>query len=125
MVTSWKIKFYASKSGSSPVIDFIESLELKPQTKIYNSIELLKEFGLHIELPHVKKITGTQLWELRILGSNSIRIIYVTIIDQTFLLLHGFRKKTQKTPHKEIKTALIRLNEYKKNNTWKYRKIAI
>ncbi len=113
MDEAWKILFYKSPSGEQPVQKFIDSLELLVQSKVYNSIELLKEFNIRLGAPHVKKLTGTNLWELRILGTDSLRIIYIAVVGKTFLLLHGFKKKKQKTPPNEIKTALDRLSEYR------------
>lgn len=69
-------------------------------------------YGLSTALPHLKKLTGSPLWEIRILGQDNIRILYVTIHQDSILLLHGFIKKTQKTPNREINTALKRLHEY-------------
>jgi len=68
-------------------------------------------FGIRLGLPHVKKLTGTQLWELRILGSDSLRVLYIAMTGKTFVLLHGFKKKKDKTPPKEIKIAEGRLDE--------------
>jgi len=64
-------------------------------------------------MPHVKKITGTPLWELRVLGEASIWFLYIAKVGQSFLLLHGFTKRKQKTPKKEINIALDRLRDYK------------
>lgn len=63
--------------------------------------------------PHVKKLTGTPFWELRIVGSESVRVLYIAVTGKTFLLLHGFKKKKDKTPLKEIKVAENRLAEYR------------
>lgn len=109
----WKVSLYKNPQGEEPVSEFIMSLELKAQTKVRNSIRLLKAFGTSIGLPHVKKLTGTDLWELRILGTDSIRIIYITITGKTLLLLHGFKKKKNKIPQKEIKMALGRVAEFR------------
>ena len=75
----------------------------------------MQEFGVTTGNPHIKKLTGTELWEIRILGQDNIRIFYVTITGRVFLLLHGFKKKKNKTPDKEIRTALNRLVEHKLN----------
>jgi len=109
----WKIIYYETEKGDSPVFKFINGLELNTRTKVSNTLDLLKEFGTKLGLPHSKKLTGTQLWELRILGGNSIRILYIAMIGKNFLLIHGFQKKKQKTESKEIKTAEKRLREYK------------
>src|SRR3990167_4817213 len=105
MDRNWKIILYETTNGASPIKEFIESLEQKAQTKIYNTLELLKEFGIGLSAPHVKKLTGTNLWELRVLGADSIRIFYIAREGRNFLLLHGFQKKKQKTSSKEIKIA--------------------
>jgi phage-related protein len=113
MEEKWKVILYRSPNGDFPVQKFIDSLELKAQSKVRDSVKLLQEFGVMIGSPHAKKLTGTDLWELRILGSDSLRIIYVAVVQKTFLLLHEFKKKSQKTPPKEIKIAISRLNDYK------------
>ncbi len=113
MKESWKVLLYQTLQGDSPVKTFIDSLELKAQSKVGSSINLLETFGILVGLPHVKKIAGTDLWELRILGSDSIRIFYITITGKTFLLLHGFKKKKNKTPSKEIKIAKERLADHR------------
>ena len=113
MQTTWKIDYYESSTGNKPVEYFINTLEEKAQDKIVRTLELLEEFGITIGLPHVKKLIGTPLWELRILGSDNLRIFYIAKGQHSFLLLHAFKKKTQKTERKEIKVALERLREYK------------
>jgi phage-related protein len=60
----------------------------------------------------ILKIIGTDLWELRILGKDNLRILYIAVTGRTFVLLHGFKKKKNKTPQKEIKIAESRLTEY-------------
>lgn len=111
MHEEWKINLYRDPRGKSPVKEFIDGVEVKAQTKVRNAINLLKEFGVMTGSPHIKKLKGTELWELRILGTDSIRIFYVTMTGRIFLLLHGFKKKKDKTPQKEIKIALERLSE--------------
>lgn len=113
MVEQWSIIFYKTLQGDTPINDFILSLEIKAQSKIKDSIKLLQEFGIRLGPPHIKKLTGTELWELRILGSDSIRIFYIAVAGKNFLLLHGFKKKKNKTPPKEIRTAEDRLVEFR------------
>lgn len=112
MEDKWSIIFYKTLQGDTPINDFILSLELKAQSKVRDSIRLLEHFGIRLGQPHVKKLTGTQLWELRIVGSDSIRIFYVAISGKIFILLHGFKKKKNKTPPKEIRIAENRLQEF-------------
>jgi len=109
----WKIDYYLTPSGKAPVKDFIDGLGERPRARIFNTFELLTEFGTSLALPHAKKVSGTPLWELRILGERSLRFFYVAKFGRSFLLLHGFTKKTQKIPKKEIKIALNRLKDYR------------
>lgn len=71
----------------------------------------LEEFGLKAVIPHVKKIRKTDIWELRILGKDNIRVFYGILINKRIMILHGFIKKKQKTPTKEISIALSRWQE--------------
>lgn len=112
MDEKWKIEYYKTESKNSPVEEFIDGLETKAKIKVLDAIDLLKEYGINLSLPHVKKVVETALWELRIVGQDSIRIFYVTRTGKVFLLLHGFQKKKQKTDKKEIDIAQKRLVEY-------------
>lgn len=113
MEEKWEILLYRTKNGESPVEEFIHSLEIKAQSKIRDTINLLQQFGIKIGLPHFKKLTGSELWEMRIVGSDSIRILYVSVTGRTFLLLHGFKKKQNRTPNKDIRVAEERLADHK------------
>lgn len=114
MKKQWSIAYYTPPSNSlSPLVRFIENLTEREWAKLSNTFELLKNFGVQAGPPHVRKLTDTPLWELRILGQDNIRIFYIIVSNKTFLLLHGFVKKKQKTPRKEINIALTRLKKYK------------
>ncbi len=117
--TDWKIIYYHDSKGNEPVYDFIESLNPNAQAKISNTFDLLLQFGTRLGLPHVKKVINTDLWELRILGGDNIRVFYVASSGKKFLLLHGFIKKTQKTGKNELKIAISRLKEFNKHNITK------
>lgn len=113
MGEQWRVIVYRSPSGTYPVQQFIDSLEIKAQLKVRDTIKLLQEFGIFLGLPHAKKLTGTKLWELRIVGGDNVRVLYVAATGKIFVLLHGFKKKKDKTPPKEIRIAEERLLEYK------------
>lgn len=108
----WRIIYYETAHNNFPVYDFIESVSIKVQAKIANTLDLLEQYGTALGPPHVKKMVNYPLWELRILGKDNIRIFYVAHTGKTFLLLHGFVKKKQKTDKKEIKIAIDRLNDH-------------
>lgn len=102
------VSYYISPRGDNPVRDFIDSHTISKPAAM-RTIRLIQEYGLQAAIPHTKKLTGTPLWEIRILGQESIRIIYVCKSPWGVLLLHAFEKKTQKTPPQEIHIALGRL----------------
>ncbi len=113
MDQKWEIIYYETGQGNSPIRDFIQNLDTKIQNKIVEVLEQLEEFGTLLGRPHSKKVTGTPLWELRILGGDNVRIFYVAVVNRRFLLLHAFFKKKQKTDTREIKTAINRLTDYR------------
>ena len=109
----YKIEFYAAADGKEVMAEFLDSLPPKHQAKAFREIDLLERFGSSLKEPYVKHIDG-EIWELRIRFSSDIsRIFYFTWNFNTIVLLHGFVKKTQKTPRGEIETAQKRLLDYK------------
>lgn len=105
---------YYTENGICPVFDFIKDQSPKEQAKKLREIDLLEEFGLSLGLPHIKKIQGYEdLWELRIKqSSNNFRIFYFCYTGGRFVLLHGIRKTTGKTPPKDLKIADKRKVKY-------------
>jgi len=76
-------------------------------TRILRSIKLLRDGGPFLRPPDAKKI-DRNLYELRIRGKESIRIFY-TKTSEGYILLHAFKKKTQKIPRRELKLAVDRM----------------
>ena len=110
----WNIEFYQTSSGESPVMVFLQSLPAKDRLKATYAIEVLQMLGINIRMPHARPIEGEKnLFELRShSGSNIQRIFYFHYTGNTFVLLHGFTKKSQKTPTREIEVAIKRRNAY-------------
>ncbi|MEN6623718.1 MAG: type II toxin-antitoxin system RelE/ParE family toxin [Smithella sp.] len=103
----WSIVFYKDHRGKCPPLEFIEDLPVLEQAKIRNALRLLQEFGTNLSMPHAKPIQG-KLWELR---PGGIRLFYFAYIEQQFVILHGYRKQSQKAPGGEIEIALRRMQE--------------
>lgn len=104
---AYNIIFYEKENGESEIWNFLETLRKTAngnkdtriqykQISLY--IELLQNNGTHLPETITKHITE-DIWELRP-GNN--RIFYFHCDNNNFVLLHSFRKKTQKTPHREI-----------------------
>ncbi len=110
-----KVYYYLTSTEENPVKKFIGSLAEKQQRKIARVFKYIEEYGLITAIPHIKKLTGTPLWEIRILGQDNIRVFYASVFSDSILLLHGFIKKSQQTPRKEIETALSRLKDWINN----------
>lgn len=104
-----KVIYYTTVSKENPTLAFIKSLNEKQQRKIIRILTIIETYGLVTTIPHIRKLIGTPLWEIRILGQDNIRILYVTEEQDVIIVLHGFIKKSQKTPLKEIHIALQRL----------------
>ena len=105
----YSVKFFESIRGEQPVEKFIKSLDDQTKAKFLHLYDLLHAYGPRLTFPHVKRITKN-IFELRIRGKNEIRIFYTEMSD-TYILLHAFKKKTQKTPTKELKVAQHHLTE--------------
>ncbi|HEX7017607.1 MAG TPA: type II toxin-antitoxin system RelE/ParE family toxin [Patescibacteria group bacterium] len=105
----YQVIFYQSPRGKYPVQEFLESLDRSTQAKVIHLVRLLENYGPYLKPPYIKKI-DTYLYELRTSGKIAVRIFY-SKKNNVFVLLHGFIKKTQKAPSKEIKIALERLKE--------------
>ena len=103
----WSIVFYKDRRGKCPPLEFIEELPVMEQAKIRNALRLLQEFGTKLAMPHAKPIQG-KLWELR---PGGIRLFYFAYIEQQFVILHGYRKQSQKAPGGEIAIAMRRMQE--------------
>ena len=108
-----RVVYYHSPSGGNPVKDFIDRLEFRQKSKIFRLFATIENYGLISILPHTRKLIGTPLWEIRILGQDNIRFIYLTKTKDSIVVLHGFNKKTNKTPQKELIIALERFKSLK------------
>ena len=110
----YKIYFYKDRKGNYPVFFFFKKLKTKndkdsriKSSKINDYIQALSVYGTQIGEPYLKHLEG-EIWELRPLRD---RILFAAWIDNSFVLLHTFMKKTQKTPKAEIEKAKKELSE--------------
>ena len=120
----YTVEFYETQDGECQVWDFLEGLRIKAasnkdariqhkQASLY--IELLQQNGTHMS-ENITKHPEDGIWELRP-GNN--RVFYFFFQDDIFVLLHQFRKKSQKTPKREIEKAKRERDDYlsrKENN---------
>lgn len=105
---NWVILTFETSKGEKVIDDFIRNLQAPTNAKIIHIVNLLKQYGNKLGMPHSKSL-GSGLYELRIRGKEEIRIFYCFKAKKIIFLLHTFKKKTQTTPNKEIALALQRM----------------
>lgn len=114
---SYNIIFFEKENGESEIWNFLENLRVKAAeskdariqyNQILLYIQLLQNNGTMLPNNIIKHI-DEDIWELRP-GNN--RILYFYCDSEGFVLLHSFRKKTQKTPQREIDKAKSERNDY-------------
>jgi len=90
----------------------LDALPRDIRAKFEHIVKLIGEFGLEqVREPYIKHLDGP-LWEMRMRGRDGIaRAIYVAARDERVIIVRAFRKKTQKTPRREIALALKRAKE--------------
>jgi phage-related protein len=106
--------FFETESGNQPVRDFLLDRTREDRKEIGSDIFKVQQ-GFPLGLPLVEKM-DKDLWEIRSHVSDGICRIFFTIHEHTMILLHSFIKKTQKTPVKESRTAVERLQEFRRLN---------
>jgi len=115
-ILNWEIEYYQKENGEIPVEDFLLSLAPKLRAKAYSDIMLLKRLGINIRAPYSAPIQGEKykgLFELRTKFSSDITRIFYFLYDKNkFVLLHGFVKKTNKTPERELERAVKYKEDY-------------
>lgn len=103
---NFTVIFYETSDGRCPVEEFLTTLEAKLRAKTVGILEILQEKGLALREPYTKSL-GNGLFELRIKqGTNIVRLLFFFCANQIIVVTHGFVKKTEKTPIREIEAAL-------------------
>ena len=97
--------FYKTADGKCPVQEFLDSLPGKAAQKVAWVLNLLEDVQI-VPSSYFKKLVGTEeMWECRIqFGSNAYRV-FCFFLNNSVVLTHGFVKKSQKTPAREIEKA--------------------
>jgi len=105
---SYSIHYY-----SASVQTDLLSMPATLQARYIGLTDRMKTVGANLGEPHTKAM-GDGLFELRLMGAEGIaRVMYCTLSGKRIVMLHGFVKKTQKTPRTELETAIRRMKEIK------------
>lgn len=115
----YDIIFYKDSKGIEPVKEYILSLFCNDskenrmrRNKIQDYIGILEEHGTRAGIPFVKPL-GDGIWELRPMDD---RVLFFTYVNGKIILLSHFRKKTRKTPRREIEKAQRLREDYIRRN---------
>lgn len=103
--------FYKTDAGNEPALDWFRALD-QEERRIVGFDLLTLQIGFPMGMPLCKSL-GEGLWELRSTLPNRIARVLFFIEGENFIVVHGFIKKTQKTPKQEIEIAKARKRQYK------------
>ena len=106
----WEVVFYRTEAGNEPVREWLKSLRREDRKVIGEDIKTV-QFGWPLGMPLVRKV-DTALWEVRSHLKDGIARMLFTVVVNKIVLLHGFVKKSQKTPRQELDTARQRLASF-------------
>lgn len=110
-----KVGRYITQSGRDVIDDYIRGQSLRAQGKCWAVIRSFELYGFDLHPKFLKRLTGYKnIWELRITAESQHRLLLAIMSNNTVQLIHAFTKKSQKTPIKEIRVALKRINTYEK-----------
>ena len=107
------VNFYSTDAGNEPVHDWLKELRRDDKRIIGEDIKTA-QLGWPLGMPLIRKI-DKNLWEVRSSLPDGIARVLFTVDGSQMILLHGFIKKSNKTPQNELKTATARLRNYWRN----------
>ena len=107
----YRVSFYkCPATGTEPARKWLKKLTAGEREVIGKDL-MVVQYNWPIGMPRIRSMKNG-LWELRsILYKKEARLFFV-VHKKYFLVLHGFIKKTQKTPRNELKIALERLKNH-------------
>lgn len=107
-----RVLFYRTSSGREPVREWLRGLGREARKAIGEDLKTV-QFGWPLGMPLVRGL-GEGLWEVRSQLRNTIaRVIFLAEGD-LMVLLHGFIKKSQKTPPKDLALSRRRADEIRR-----------
>lgn len=103
------VRFYRNRLGNEPVREWLKDLPKDERRVIGEDIKTV-QFGWPLGMPLVRKMQAG-LWEVRITIPSGIARVLFTTQGALMVLLHGFIKKSRKTPTEDLDLALRRMKE--------------
>ena len=112
--TPLNVAFYETEMKNQPCRDFLLELDKDDRREVGADIFSVQK-GFPLGLPLCRKIMK-DLWEIRSNISDGICRVFFTVSENTIVLLHGFKKKSQKIPLEEMEIIKSRLSDFKEHN---------
>jgi len=106
--------FFQTEGGREPVRQWLKALPKRERNIIGEDI-MTVQFRWPLGMPLVDNL-GSGIWEIRSKLPTRIARVLFFVKDEEVILLHGFIKKTQKTPPEDRALALKRRNAYIKSS---------
>lgn len=102
-----RVVFYRTEAGNEPVREWLKGL-MREDRRVVGQDVKTAQYGWPLGMPLIRKLEPG-LWEVRSRIAQGIARVIFTVDDGVMVLLHGFVKKSQKTPLSDLKTARQRL----------------
>jgi phage-related protein len=104
---AWTVEFFDESVAAD-----LSAVPADIRASFKRLVELIGTVGLErVHEPYVKHLDGP-VWEMRMKGRDRIaRAAYVTATGRRIVIVHVFAKKTQRTPRRDLETALRRAKE--------------
>jgi len=98
-------------------VTFLRGLPVKLRAKAFRGIELLRELGPDLPMPHARALKGADgLRELRVrFASDIVRLFYFRHKGRLYIVTSGFAKKTDKTDPRELQRAVRLMQAFKED----------
>lgn len=87
-----------------PVRDFMDDQSVDCNRELDNIIRRLEIQGM-LEMPYGEKITGKNLFVIRVMHTKNIRVFYVYGRNDLIYGIHAYKKSTKKIPDQELEQA--------------------
>lgn len=91
--------------------EWIKTLSREDRKTIGEDIKTV-QFGWPLGMPVVRKLDA-HLWEVRSKLQNRTARIFFTLEDNVIVRLHGFIKKTQRIPKRDLELAKKRATQFR------------
>lgn len=110
MTPVFEVRFYRTTVGNEPVRDWLKELSKEDKKSIGDDVKTV-QLGWPLGMPLVRKLENG-LWEVRVdLHGGRIARVLFTVEGSEMVLVHGFIKKSKKTPKTDLDTARTRMKE--------------